>query len=103
MRKVPTQLFNLHTVSLIFFDQDAAWLRHKDKNGFLVDEEGQIGVRKENGRGDRLYSLEDVKRIALRLFSSGIIDEVGLVNCVARIESMYKPVFSRKRRKLKKP
>lgn len=102
MRKVSDQFFKLNTVSLIFFDQDAAWLRHKDKNGFLVDDDGQIGVRKENGRGDRLYSLEDVKRIALRLFASGIIDEVGLLNCVKRIESMYNPVFSRKKRRIKK-
>lgn len=102
MKKVPNQLFKLNTIALIFFDQDAAWLRHKDKNGFLVDEDGQIGIRKDNGRGDRLYSLEDVKRIALRLFSSGIIDEVGLINCVARIESMYNPVFSRRKRRIKK-
>lgn len=102
MRKVSNQLFNLHTVALIFFDQNAAWLRHKDRNGFLVDEEGLIGIRKENGRGDRLYSLDDVKRIALRLFSGGIIDEVGLINCVGRIESMYNPVFSRRKRRLKK-
>lgn len=102
MRKVFEEPLTVQIVSLMFFDQDAAWLRHKDNNGFLVDEEGQIGSRKENGRGDRFYFLEDVKRIALCLFARGVIDEVGLLNCVSRIESMYKPVFNRKKRRLKK-
>lgn len=101
MKDLKTSYFSLKTVALIFFDQDAAWLRHKDKNGFLIDEDGLIGMRKVNNRGDRLYSLEDVKRIALTLYSKGIIDDTGLVNCVARIESMYKPVFSRRKRRNK--
>lgn len=101
MKNLKTTLFSLKTVALIFFDQDAAWLRHKDKNGFLIDEDGVIGVRKENNRGDRLYSLEDIKRIALALYFKGIIDDVGLMNCVSRIESMYKPVFSRRKRRSK--
>lgn len=102
MHRVDKEPLRAHTVALIFFDQNAAWLRHKDSHGFLVDEDGQIGIRKENGRGDRIYSLEDVKRIALCLFARGVIDEVGLLNCVNRIESMYNPVFNRKKRRLKK-
>lgn len=101
MKDLKTTYFSLKTVALMFFDQDAAWLRHKDKNGFLIDEDGVIGKRKENNRGDRLYSLEDIKRLALILYSKGIIDDIGLMNCVARIESMYKPVFSRRKRRSK--
>lgn len=101
MKNLETAYFSLKTVALIFFDQDAAWLRHKDKNGFLVDEDGPIGTRKGNNRGDRLYLLEDVKRVALALYFRGIIDDVGLMNCVTRIESMYKPVFSRRKRRSK--
>lgn len=101
MKDLKTTQFSLKTVALIFFDQDAAWLRHKDKNGFLVDEEGIIGLRKNNNRGDRLYSLDDIKRLALALYFRGIIDDVGLMNCVARIESMFKPVFSRRKRRQK--
>lgn len=101
MKDLTKTLFSLKTVALIFFDQDAAWLRHKDKNGFLVDDDGPIGLRKSNNRGDRLYYLEDVKRIALALYFRGIIDDVGLMNCVTRIESMFKPVFSRRKRRKK--
>lgn len=101
MKNLETAYFSLKTVALVFFDQDAAWLRHKDKNGFLVDEDGVIGIRKGNNRGDRLYLLEDIKRLALALYFRGIIDDVGLMNCVARIESMHKPVFSRRKRRSK--
>lgn len=95
-----TYQFPIQTVALIFFDQTTFWLRHKDKIGLLQDKNGAIGTRREGSKiPERLYTLDEIRRIGHSLRRSGYIDDTGLRNCIARIDSMEKPVFKRKRRR----
>ena len=83
----------ISVVAAIFFDQKPYWIRYQEKQGHL---EG-IGSRKPGG--DRAYTLVDVRQMAHSLHHFGAIDHEGFKNCIARIDSISRPVFKRSRKK----
>ena len=80
---------SISLVALVFFDQSPRWIRYQESRGHLNE------VGKRSPSGDRLYTLLDVKMMARSLFHYGSIDQEGFGNCMARIESIEKPVFKR--------
>lgn len=91
--------FSVSVTAIIFFDQSAKWLRHKDGLGILIDTMGHSIGSRYGTRGDRRYSLDDIKKLARALLRTGFIDEPGITNCFARIDSMSQPVYRRKKRR----
>jgi hypothetical protein len=93
--------FSIGLTAKVFFDQTTQWLRWRARDGHLSDEDGEIGTRRENqkaGGGDRMYTLNDVERIARALRRDRLIDDEGMEVILQRVEACRQPVWRRKSR-----
>ena len=77
-------------------DQTTGWLRWRENEGHLKDEKGHaIGGRRANnkqGGGDRVFTLEDIRKIGKALHRKNVIDDEGLAVVEARVDAFATPV-----------
>lgn len=91
------EVWKIGQVARVFFDQKTGWFRWRENEGFIKDRKGNpIGSRspnaKKGGKGDRIYTKEDIKEIALSLHREGIIDDEGLHIALQRLHWCTQPI-----------